>query len=72
MLPDRVKCLVHRLRQRARRDERVQELQKAGELAELRRYLKGEYEQSYEELIEQLRSAYPAFWDERWKCSPDQ
>jgi hypothetical protein len=63
VLPDRVKCLVHRLRQRARRDEREQELQKAGELAELRQYLEDEYEQSYEELIEQLRAAYPAFWD---------
>jgi len=36
IMPDRVKCLVHRLRSRTRRDDRVSELQQAGELGALR------------------------------------
>ena len=64
MLPDRVTCLVHRLRHRARCDERVQALQSGGELAELRRYLQDEYKQLYNDLIERLTTEYPAFWDE--------
>jgi hypothetical protein len=42
----------------------VQELQKAGELAELGRYLQDEYERLYDDLIEQLMAEYPAFWAE--------
>jgi len=63
ILPDRVKCLVHSLRTRARGDERVSELHKAGRLAELRDYLEKEYEAAYEELVAQLKQDYPSFWD---------
>jgi hypothetical protein len=63
ILPDRVKCLLHRLRTRARGDERVSELHKAGKLEELRGYLEEEYEAAYEELVAGLRQDYPSFWD---------
>ena len=64
ILPDRVKCLVHRLRTRARRCERVSELHEAGELDELREYLEEGYETAYEELVATFRQDHPAFWDE--------
>ncbi|WP_256684925.1 hypothetical protein [Halococcus qingdaonensis] len=64
ILPNRVKCLVHKLRTRARGDERVSELHKAGELDELREYLEEEYEIAYEKLVATLREEQPAFWDE--------
>jgi hypothetical protein len=64
ILPDRVKCLVHKLRTRARSDERVSELHDAGELDELREYLEEEYETAYEKLVATLREDYPAYWDE--------
>jgi hypothetical protein len=50
ILPDRVKSLVHTLRTRARRRERVSELHEAGELGKLREYLEDEYETAYEKL----------------------
>ncbi len=65
VLPNRVKCLVHKLRTRARGDERVSDLHKAGELDELRQYLEEEYETAYEELVATLREDQQAFWDER-------
>jgi hypothetical protein len=55
ILPDRMKCLVHKLRTRARGDERVSDLHEAGELDELRDYLEEEYETAYEELVATLR-----------------
>ncbi|GAA0262613.1 hypothetical protein [Halobacterium noricense] len=64
ILPDRVKCLVHKLRTRARSDERVSELHEAGELEELREYLEDEYETAYEEIVATLREEHPSFWDE--------
>jgi len=64
ILPDRVKCLVHKLRTRARSDERVSELREAGELDELREYLEEEYETAYEEIVATLSKEYPAFWDD--------
>ena len=64
ILPDQVKCLVHKLRTRVRSDERMSELHEAGELAKLREYLEEEYETSYEELVAALRQDYPEFWDE--------
>ena len=64
ILPDRVKCLVHTLRTRARSDERVSDLHEAGELDELREYLEEEYETAYEELVATLWEEQPAFWDE--------
>ena len=51
ILPDRVKCLIHRLRTRARGDERVSESHKAGDLEKLREYLEDEYEITYGELV---------------------
>jgi hypothetical protein len=59
-LPDRVKCLVHKLRTRARRCERVSELHDVGELDELRKYLEEEYEIAYEELVALLRQDHPS------------
>ena len=64
VLPNRVKCLIHRLRTRARGDERVSELHESGELEKLREYLKDEYETAYEELVETLRQDHPGFWDD--------
>lgn len=64
ILPDRVKCLVHRLRTRAHHDEHVSELHDAGELNELREYLEEEYETAHEELVTTLREEQPALWDE--------
>lgn len=63
-LPDRVKCLVHRLRNRTRRDDRVTELREAGEFDRLHEYLEEEYEELYTELVGELKQSYPAFWDE--------
>jgi len=64
IMPDRVKCLVHALRTRARHCERMSELHEAGELDELREYLEEEYETAYEELVATLRQDQPTFWDE--------
>ena len=64
ILLDRVKCLVHTLRTRARRHERVSELHEAGELDELCEYLEDEYETDHEELVATHRQEYPAFWDD--------
>jgi transposase-like protein len=64
VLPNRVKCLIHRLRTRARGDERVSELHESGELEKLREYLEDEYETAYEELVETLRQDHPGFWDD--------
>lgn len=64
ILPDRVKCLVYKLRTRARTDERVSELHEVGELDDLREYLEEEYETAYEEIVATLREDYPAFWNE--------
>lgn len=63
VLPDRVLCVIHRLRNRARHDERVQELQEDGELEKLREYLQEEYESLYTEVVDELKEAYPSFWD---------
>jgi hypothetical protein len=63
MLPDRVNCLGHRLRSRTRRDDRVSELQQAGELEALREYLQQEYETLATELTAKLKDACPRFWD---------
>lgn len=63
VLADRVSCVVHRLRNRARHDERVEELQEAGELEELQEYLQEEYESLYTEVVDELSEAYPSFWD---------
>ncbi len=67
ILPDRVKCLLHTLRIRARGDERVSKLHEAGELGKLREYLEDEYETTYEKLAATLRENYPAFWDDEAK-----
>ena len=64
VLPNRVKCLIHRLRTRARGDECVSELHESGELEKLREYLEDEYETAYEELVETLRQDHPGFWDD--------
>jgi hypothetical protein len=61
---DRVKCLFHRLRSRARGDERVEQLAEEGKHEELAKYLKEEYAELYEEEVEQLKEKYPSFWDE--------
>lgn len=63
-MPDRVKCLVHTLRTRARGDEHVSDLHEAGELEELREYLEDKCETAYEELVATLRQEYPEFWDD--------
>ena len=62
ILPNRVKCLVHTLRTRARSDERESDLHEAGKLDELREYLEEEYETAYEDLVATLREDHPAFW----------
>lgn len=64
ILPDRVKCLVHRLRNRTRRDGRVKELREAGEFDRLHEYLEEEYENLYTELVGELKESNPTFWDE--------
>jgi len=63
VLPDRVVCVVHRLRNRARQDERVEELQENGDLEKLREYLQEEYDSLYMEVVDELKEAYPSFWD---------
>ena len=64
VLPNRVKCLIHRLRIRARGDERVSELHEAGELEEFQEYLEDKYETAYEELVATLNQDHLEFWDE--------
>lgn len=61
---DRLKCLFHRRRNRARLDERVDQLVKEGKHEELSEYLEQEYKEAYETEIETLKQEYPSFWDE--------
>ncbi len=61
---ERLKCLFHRLRTRARGDERVKKLHKEGRYEELKEYLESEYETLYEEEVERLKAEYPSFWDD--------
>ncbi|WP_459864768.1 hypothetical protein [Halorubrum trueperi] len=60
----RVKCLFHRLRSRARGDERVEQLAEEGKHEELAEYLEEAYADLYEKEIETLKDEYPSFWDE--------
>lgn len=60
----RVKCLFHRLRARARDDERVHELHEEGRHDELEAYLEETYETLYEDEVETLKAEYPSFWDD--------
>jgi hypothetical protein len=59
-----VKCLFHRLRARARDDERVHELHEEGRHEELKAYLEEQYETLYEDEVETLKAEYPSFWDD--------
>ena len=61
----RVKCLFHRLRTRARSDERVDTLAEEGRREELETYLETEYTELYETEIDDLKDEYPSFWDEK-------
>jgi hypothetical protein len=62
---DRLKCLFHRQSNRAREDERVEQLHKEGKHEQLAEYLEQEYETAYQEEIERLKEDYPSFWDEK-------
>lgn len=64
VLDDRVLCAFHELRGRARADERVQALEEAGELEELRTHLQELYGGLYEEQVETLIQKAPSLWDE--------
>lgn len=63
ILPDRIKCLVHKLRTRLRNDETVEQLHEDGEIEALQEYLEDEYEQLYTDLIAELKETHPEFWD---------
>jgi hypothetical protein len=58
------RCLVHKLRQLVRSDERVANLRQSAEFEELRNYLETIYEEAETERAAVLRQEYPAFWDE--------
>jgi hypothetical protein len=61
----RVKCLFHRLRTRARSDERVDTVAEEGRREELETYLETEYTELYETEVDDLKDEYPSFWDEK-------
>lgn len=63
ILPNRIKCLVHRLRTRLRDDEKVEQLNEDGEFEALPEYLGDEYELLYTDLIAELKETHPEFWD---------
>lgn len=64
VLDDRILCAFHELRGRAREDERVQTLDEAGELEEIRGYLREMYGDLSEEKILTLIQKAPSLWDE--------
>jgi hypothetical protein len=64
VLEDRVLCTFHELRACARHDECVEALAEAGELEEIRTYLREMYDELYDESVTELIEKAPSLWDE--------
>ncbi|GAB7011204.1 hypothetical protein JCM31271_31470 [Halorubrum trueperi] len=62
--------MFHRLRTRARDDERGEQLAEKGKHEELAAYLADEYAELYEQEVERLKEEYPCFWDEEEFTGP--